>query len=316
MSASVLHLDLNLVVTFAKVVELGSFTAAAVALNAPKSSVSRAVTRLEDALGVRLLQRTTRKLGLTPAGDRYLTEVRGPLARLGEASSDVTELGHEPRGLVRLSLAPELGDGLISPLLVPFVHRYPNIQIDLIVTNRRVNLIQDGIDLAVRAGKLDDSTLVARKVAVSEVGLFAAPRYLQTRGRPRRMADLARHTCVLHRSSAAGLMPWRLSGPRGIEQASPVGPITADDLGVVLLMTVAGLGIALLPEMLVHSQLQHGQLVRVLPDHSMKGTALYLVSPPLRHVPTRVSLLRDHLISAIGERMAGTPCAVPSRRPS
>jgi DNA-binding transcriptional LysR family regulator len=180
-------IDLNLVSVFAKVVELGSFTDAGRALGLPKSSVSRAVTRLEDALGVRLLQRTSRKLGLTQAGDRYLGEVRGPIARIAEASGEVSDLGREPQGLVRISIPPEIGDGHISAILVDFVRRHPRIQVDMIVANRRVNLVEEGIDLAIRAGKLDDSTLIARRVAVSEHALFAAPAYLAQRGRPRRL---------------------------------------------------------------------------------------------------------------------------------
>src|SRR4051794_28184950 len=189
-------LDLNLVSVFAKVVELGSFTEAGRSLGLPKSSVSRAVTRLEEALGVRLLQRTSRKLGLTPAGDRYLAEVRGPIARIAEASGEVSELGQEPRGLVRISLAPEIGDSVFSAILVDFVGRHPRIELDVVVTNRRVNLVEEGIDLAVRAGKLEDSTLVARRVAVAEMGLFAAPAYLARRGRPKRLSDLGGHDCI------------------------------------------------------------------------------------------------------------------------
>jgi DNA-binding transcriptional LysR family regulator len=307
-------LDLNLVSAFTRVVEMGSFTGAAAALGLPKSSVSRAVARLEESLGVRLLQRTTRKLGLTEAGERYLAEVRGPLAHLAEASSDISDLGKEPRGLVRISIAPELGDGLVSPLLADFVRRYPKIRIDLLVTNRRVNLIEESVDLALRAGKLDDSSLVARKLAVSEFALFAAPSYLERRGQPRRLSDLTTHDCVLHRS-ALGILPWQLSGPRGIERVTVSGPITADDIGSVRLLTISALGIALLPDMLVGADIQRGALVRVLPGYARRGEALHLVSAPLRHVPARVTLLRDFLMREITARLAGTPCAVDAPPP-
>ena len=302
-------LDLNLLIAFTRVVELGSFTAAAVALGLPKSSVSRAVSRLEESLGVRLLQRTTRKLGLTQAGQRYIAEVRGPLTRLAEASSEVSDLGKEPRGLVRISIAPEIGHGPVSPLLVEFVQRYPKIRIDMVVTSRRVNLIEESIDLALRAGKLDDSTLVARKIAVTDLGLFAAPSYLARRGRPRRPSDLTAHDCVLHRT-AQGILPWRLSGPRGSEQVTVSGPITADDLGSVRVLAISGLGIALIPLAVVQADVQSEALVRVLPSHAMRGAALYLISAPLRHVPARVTLLRDFLVRELAARVAGTPCAV------
>src|SRR5450432_584991 len=307
-------LDLNLVAIFTRVIELGSFTGAAGALGLPKSSVSRAVSRLEDSLGVRLLQRTTRKLGLTEAGERYVAEVRGPMARLAEASSDIADLGTEPRGLVRLSVAPEIGGGPVAPLLVAFVNRYPKIRVELVVTSRRVNLIAESIDLALRAGKLDDSTLVARKIAGVELGLFAAPAYLRRRGSPRRLSELAAHDCVLHRS-AQGILPWRLTGPRGIERVSVSGPITADDLGYVRSLTMSGLGIALLPDAAVHGDVRDGRLVRVLPDYVLPGSALSLVSAPLRHVPARVTLLRDFLLQELTALAKGTPCALDAPAP-
>jgi len=304
-----MSVDLNLVSVFAKVVELGSFTEAGRALRLPKSSVSRAVTRLEEALGVRLLQRTSRRLGLTQAGDRYLGEVRGPIARIAEASDEVSELGQEPRGVVRLSIPPEIGDGVLSEILVQFVRRYPRIQLDVVVTNRRVNLVEEGIDLAIRAGKLDDSTLVGRRLAMTELALFAAPTYLARRGRPKRLSDLGGHDCILHRSSR-GLLPWRLSGPRGVEQVTVAGPITVDDLGSVRHLCLSGLGVALMPLMVVRLDLERGTLVRLLPGYGTKGAALHLVSPPLLHVPTRVKLLREHLLREVAARVSGTPCEV------
>jgi DNA-binding transcriptional LysR family regulator len=310
-------IDLNLVAVFAKVVELGSFTAAALTLGLPKSSVSRAVTRLEDTLGVRLLQRTTRKLGLTQAGSRYLAEVRGPLQRLSEAASDVAELTKEPRGLVRLTMPPELGETETSRMLVDFVRKYPRVQIDLVITSRRVNLVEESVDLAFHSGTLADSTLVARKVAQSQLGLYAAPAYLKLRGRPRRLTDLTAHDCVVYRTGSE-LVPWRLMGPRGLEQVSVKGPITADDLGVVKALTLAGLGISLFPDIHVRAEEEKGLLERLLPTYAVRGAATYIVSPPLRHVPSRVTLLRDHLLAEMERRLRGTSCAVsqPVEKPA
>jgi DNA-binding transcriptional LysR family regulator len=212
-------MDLNLVSTFVRVVAAGSFTAVAAAQGTPKSSVSRAVLRLEEALGVRLLQRTTRKLTLTPAGERYLAEVRGPMARVAEASDEVSEMGREPSGLVRISTAP-LEDRAIADLFAAFARANPKIRIELVVTSRRVNLIEENVDLALRAGTLDDSTLVARKVGIAELGLYAAPAYLERRGSPRTFAALATHDGVIHKTASGvhACHPWRLSGPRGVER--------------------------------------------------------------------------------------------------
>ena len=305
--------DLNLVSTFARVVEAGSFTAVAAALGTPKSSVSRAVLRLEEALGVRLLQRTTRKLTLTPAGERYLADVRGPIARVAEASDEVSDMGREPSGLVRFSIA-RMEDLVIADLFAAFARAYPKIRVELVVTGRRVNLIEENIDLALRAGPLDDSTLVARKVAVAELGLYAAPSYLERRGHPRRFAALATHDCVLHKT-ATGLQPWRLAGPRGVERVEVTGPIIADDLGAVRQLTLAGVGIALMPDVAVQPEVERGALVRVLPAYALRGAPVNLVSVPLRHVPVRVKLLRDFLLRELPKRLAGTSCAVDSPAP-
>jgi DNA-binding transcriptional LysR family regulator len=303
--------DLNLVATFTRVAELGSFTAAGAALGVPKSSVSRAVSRLEEALGVRLLQRTTRKITLTQAGERYLAEVRGPMARVAEASSDVADMGREPRGLVRVSIAPPLGDRTITDVFAAFVRAHRHIRLELVVTSRRVNLVEEGIDLAVRSGRLEDSSLVARKLAVTALGLYAAPSYLERRGRPRSLAALTLHDCVLYKA-AAGLMQWRLAGPRGVERVDVTGVVVADDLGTVRLFALAGAGVALMPDVAVRTEVERGALVRVLPAYALRDAPVHLVSPPLRHVPARVTLLRDFLLSEIAKRLAGTPCAVPA----
>jgi len=288
-------MDLNQIGTFIRVVEQGSFTGAAAAVGLPKSSVSRGVAQLEEALGVRLLQRTTRKLNLTEAGRRYYQQVRRALGDLELANSAAADMGHEPRGLVRLTAPGDFSDGRLSSVLGDFLLRYPRIQIDLWITQRWVNLVEEGFDLAIRAGKLRDSSLVARKLAATELGLFAAPSYLEKRGRPRRLADLAKHDCLVHRSGR-GIMPWRLTGPRGSETVAVAGPVIADDFTIILRLAVKGLGVALLPELTCESEVASGALVRLLPAYALRGGAVQIVSPPLRYVPARVALLREHLI--------------------
>jgi DNA-binding transcriptional LysR family regulator len=306
-------LDLNLVAIFMRVVETGSFTAAAAALRMPKSSASRAVLRLEEALGVRLLQRTTRRLTLTDAGQRYLADVRGPLGRLLEASSEVADMGQEPRGVVRVSTAPPVGDNLLTDLFAAFTKVNPRIGVELVVTSRRVNLLEENIDLAIRAGRLDDSSLVARKIAVTEIGVYAAPPYLEDRGTPKQIAALAGHDAVIY-TRGGNSSSWRLQGPRGVERVDVGGRLVADDLGTVRLLTLAGGGIALLPDMLVRRDVERGGLTRVLPSYGVRGEPIHLVSVPLRHVPLRVKLLRDFLLREIPLRVAGTPCAVGDGR--
>ena len=205
-------IDLNLTVTFVKVVEASSFTAAAQALGVPTSSASRAVARLEASLGVRLLQRTTRRLSLTPAGEHYFRQVRSAIAGIDAANSAVVDMGQSPRGKIRVSAAGDLGQGELSAITARFLTRYPQVEIEMVITARRVNLVEEGFDLALRAGTLEDSTLVAHKITRTDLGIYAAPSYLERRGQPRRFSDLTGHSCVLYRQTT-GLFPWRLSGP-------------------------------------------------------------------------------------------------------
>ncbi len=290
-------IDLNQIGVFVRVVEAGSFTAAAAVLRLPKSSVSRKFAALESALGTRLLQRTTRRLRLTEAGQRYFRQARQAVVDLDEAANELANLGLAPRGNVRISAA-DFEDGPLAEVIAAFCRVHPQIHVDLTVTGRRVNLIEEGFDLAVRAGLLEDSTLVARKVARSELKLYAAPSYLARRGTPRRLADVARHDCVLYRT-AKGLFPWRLTGPRGPETVRVSGSVTADDMGFVRRLVLGGAGIGLLPETLAETEVARDALERVLPAYAVRGGAIYVVSPPLRHLPARVALLRDYLIAEL-----------------
>ncbi len=276
-----------------RVVEAGSFTAAAAGLGLPKSSVSRRVAALERALGTRLLQRTTRRLRLTAVGQRYFQQARQALASLDEAGTELAAAVREPRGTVRITAA-DFGEGPLAQVIASFARLHPRIHVDLTITGRRVNLVEEGFDLAVRAGFLEDSTLVARRLARSELWLLASPAYLARRGTPRRLADLAQHDCVLYRGST-GLLPWRLSGPRGTETVRVSGSMTADDLGFVGRLVRAGAGIGLLPD----SNVADAALTRVLPAYALRGGAIYVLSPPLRHLPARVALFREHLVAEL-----------------
>lgn len=316
--AATAPIDLNKVAMFVKVVEAGSFTAAAAGLRLPKSSVSRGVAALEEVLGARLLQRTTRRLNLTEAGRRYYQQARESLVGLDEAATEVSDREREPRGTVRIT-ALDFGEGPIGEVIAAFTRRYPRIHVDMTMTGRRVKLVEEGFDLAIRAGLLEDSTLVARKVARSELGLYTSPAYVARRGAPRRLAELSQHDCVLFRGST-GLLPWRLTGPRGPETVRVSGPVTTDDIGFVARLVLAGIGIGMVPENLADPLAARGALVRLLPSYSVPGGAIYVVSPPLRHMPARVALLRDHLIAELPRALGGDPLPghgrkVAGRRP-
>ncbi len=285
-------MDLNDVALFARVVESGSFTAAAASLGLPKSSVSRGVARLEAALGVRLLHRTTRRLRLSDAGRVYLDRASVALSGLDEARALVTDLGTEVRGTVRVTAAVDVGVRLLPPIVARFVALHPRVRVELSLTGRVVDLVEEGFDLAIRAGKLADSSLVARKLGVSRLGLFASTAYLGRRGAPRAVADLAAHDCVLFRTKG-GRATWRLEGPEGDRAVEVRGAITADEMSCVSEILHEGAGIGVLPPFLAKAR---PGLVRVLPRHAMAAATLAIVSPPVRYEPACVGLLREALV--------------------
>jgi DNA-binding transcriptional LysR family regulator len=289
-------MDLNRLALFVRVADTGSFTKAAAALGMRKSSVSRGVAKLEEEVGVRLLHRTTRKLTLTDAGRSYFERVRQSIEGVDEATAAVRELGHEPQGLVRVTAVPEFGNRGLADMIVRFLRRYPKISIELVLTSRSVDLVEEEIDIALRAGILRDSSLIARKILSTDMHLFAAPSYLLRRGKPKTLADLAAHDCVLYRPQA-GKNVLQMTGPKGNESVEVTGPIGADEMSFNRNAVIAGAGIGLLPALSVAKQVERGEIVRVLPAYDVQGGALYVVSPASRHQLTRVKLLRDFLVA-------------------
>jgi len=208
------QIDRNRIATFVKVAETGSFTAAAAALGLPKSSVSRSVAGLEADLGVLLLQRTTRKLALTDAGRSLFGRVRQAMIDVDQAVAEVSDENDELRGPIRVTAPTDFAELVLPGIIARFLERHPCVQIELSLTGRRVDMVEEGFDLAVRAGTLADSTLMARRIGESDLGIFGSESYLAKHGRPRAVTDLARHNCLFMKGYG-GILPWRLDGPRG-----------------------------------------------------------------------------------------------------
>lgn len=307
-------MDWSRVPTFLKVVETGSFTAAALALGIPKSSASRGVAALESALQTQLLQRTTRELKLTDAGRLFYERARGAVAALEEAQAELTQHSDDAQGVVRLTVPPDVWP--LAGLLARFLALHPKIHVELLVTNRHVNLVEEGVDLALRAGKLEDSTLVVRKLASSHLGLFAAPAYLAKHPAPKKLAQLASHDVVLFRARQ-GKARLKLQGPKGDEEVEVRGPVSTDDLSSVRALISAGLGIGLLPIFLENTGPKGRAFQRVLPEYALKGGGLHLVMPHARYVPTRVRLLSDFLFEHFTPGACELePGAKPARAPA
>lgn len=288
-------MDLNHVTAFVRVVQDGSFTAAARALGLPKSSVSRSIAQLEQDLGVRLLHRTTRKLHLTDAGTVFHNRVSRALADIDEATSATADLQRELKGPIKITAPLDLGVWAVAGIVARFTRRHPEVSIEVRLGSRVVDLVAEGFDLAVRAAPIRDGSLIARRVGTLELGLFASSRYVARHGLPATFDELTERQCLVLRTES-GVFPWTLTSVAGEEKVvEPRGVVAADDVSFLKKAVLAGGGIALLPRFAVAREAQSGKVVRVLPEWRFTGSPLSIVYPSARYVPQRVALFRDYL---------------------
>lgn len=292
-------MDLNRASLFVKVVEEGGFSAAARAAGLPKSSVSRSVALLESELGARLLQRSTRRVELTDVGRAFYERAVHAVRDIEDAVRTVTDLQAQPRGLVRVTAPLDAGSYLLAPLLPRFTAEQPGIHVEVMLTSRVVDLLEERVDFALRAAPVRDGSLVARRLGNVETGLFAAPGYLKKRGTPRTFAALAEHECVLFRPER-GRAYWTLAGPSGDETVAVRGSIGADDFTFVYRAALAGAGIALIPAFLGIEAEARGDLVRIFPGRRLDAGAFHLVYPSARHLPRRAVVFRDFILKTLG----------------
>jgi DNA-binding transcriptional LysR family regulator len=285
-------MDLNEMLVFARVVQAGSFTAAAAALGMPKSTVSRKVSDLEERLQSRLLQRTTRKLSLTDVGRTYYDYCARIVGEIEDAERAVSTLQETPRGLLRVT-AP-INVAFLGPIVSDYLKRYPEVRLDLFCTGRAVDLIEERFDLGIRAGALADSTLIARRLGSAKWLLVATPGYLKRRGRPRSPDDLSKHDCLLFGAGPDSGGLCLENGDRSVQVAlSP--RLTVTDIDVVYAVATAGLGIAVLPAFRCVEDLGARRLARVLADWNVPSIPVHVVYPSTRHISPKVKSFIDHL---------------------
>jgi DNA-binding transcriptional LysR family regulator len=292
--------DFNDTLMFVKVVEKGSFTAAALALGVPKATLSRKITELEQRLGTRLLKRTTRKLGLTEAGTLYYERSARIAQDLSEAESAVSQLNSAPRGWLRFTAPYSLGSDAITPLLPEFMARYPDVRLDMHLTNDKVDLVATDMDLAIRVGNLPDSTLSARKLATLQMHVYASPDYLARHGEPLQPADLEHHRALaFSQQRHNGRYMWDLyDGERRVDV--PVSPVlVANDPPSLFNALVSGVGLSLLPDSFGKVAVKQGRLRTLLAPWTGPTRELNAVFPPGRmHTPkvrAFVDFLSEHL---------------------
>jgi DNA-binding transcriptional LysR family regulator len=285
---------------FITVVEHGSFTAGAVALSTTPSVLSRSVSRLEVRLGRQLLQRTTRRVSLTEAGRLYLEQARAAFSLLDEAGRDAQSQEGELTGRVRLSVPTTYGHYRLPPLLARFARQYPQVQVELNITNRNVDLVAEGFDLAIRLGQLPDSGLVARKLEDAALLLVASPDYLQRMGTPRTLEELQRHLCLPFVMPRTGrLAPWVFRDGGADVDWLPASSIkTSDDVLGVVSLAERGMGICQSYEFIVRERMQRGQLIEVLPQYRGRSRPFSVIYAPHRHQSAATRAMIDLLTSA------------------
>jgi DNA-binding transcriptional LysR family regulator len=293
--------DLEAWAIFATVVEQRSFTAAAETLGLSKATVSKAISRLEETLGTQLFHRTSRSLTLTAAGHALAPRAGGMLAEARNAEEAARDESGSPRGLVILAAPMTFGLQRVGPAIAEFLKFYPGITIDLRLSDAKVDLVADGIDVALRIASLPDSSLRARRVGSVKAYIAAAPAYLDRRGRPHHPAELGEHDCLGY-----SLLPtpnfWRFTGPGGAEAAvRPRGPLIANSGEALLPALRAGLGIAILPDFIIGEDILNGTLEPILTNWSPPPVALHLVTPPGSLRPARVEVLIDYLLTTFAD---------------
>ncbi|MFQ5937223.1 MAG: LysR family transcriptional regulator [Acidiferrobacterales bacterium] len=283
---------------FARVVEAGSFSAAARQLGASPSSVSRQINDLEDELGARLFHRTTRKLSLTEAGRLYHERAARILIDVDEARLAVSQIGAAPSGILRVTVAESVASRHIVPMVATFQERFPAVQVALSVTDRLVDLVEEGFDLAIRVGRPRDSSLVARKIGSGRRIVCAGRAYLKKAGRPKEPADLVNHNCVTFRQHP-GSNVWSFRVGRSTLNIRVTGSVFADSGECLVAAAVAGIGIILVPAWLIGTDLKRGRLLQVLPEFEVvpKDSPLYALYPHQRHLPPKVRAFIDFLVA-------------------
>lgn len=283
------------VAVFVEVVESGGFSSAARTLGVPKSSVSRRIARLEERLGVRLLNRTTRAIALTDSGRAYFERVSGALATLREAAGAAEEAREVPKGRVCVSAPPGVGDEALPDVVARFVATYPEVEVQVDIRAETPNLVESGHDLAVVGGRQPDSSLVIRKLRRTDFRLYASPEYLEDAGVPETVKDFAEHAFILFHARS-GKCRWTLTGPEGDVDVEVRGRVETNSLAFVRRAAFCGLGIALLPQVPGEMAVKQGLLAPVLAEHFMAGNDLFVIVPSNQHVPPRVRAFCDFLI--------------------
>ena len=285
---------------FVRAVETGGFSVAARNMGLTPSAVSKLVTRLEDRLGARLLHRTTRRLQLTAEGEAFYARARPILVAMDEAEAEVSEAGASARGLLRLHCGSAFGMHQLAPGIPRFQKRHPEVEIDITISDQPLGAMEERVDLAIRIGPLDESSMVARRICNLERVICASPAYLLQRGTPRTPDDLQQHNC-LWITSLPALRRWPFDTDDGIRVVNVGGNVVANNAETVLQLAVAGVGITRLTDVVVSDAIRSGALVPILADwHHVEPVPLFATYPSGRNLSPKVRAMVDFLVEEFG----------------
>jgi DNA-binding transcriptional LysR family regulator len=284
---------------FTRTVEKGSIAAAALDIGVTPSALSKILTRLEERLGIRLLTRTTRRLTLTGEGEIYYARCKDILALIESAEAEISLARESPRGHLRVNVGTAIAKHRLTPILPEFLARYPDISVDLGITDRVIDMMTEQVDVAIRMGILEDSSLVMRKIVDTRRVICAAPAYLEKHGIPRHPSDLSRHNCLLLNTSGRAVT-WPFLGADGINRMEVRGKITSDSADFILEMALAGEGIVRLGDFLVAKGISDGLLVPLLEEqHASEPLPVSAVTLPGKHRAPRIQAFIDFLIEKL-----------------
>ncbi|MGF6240399.1 MULTISPECIES: LysR substrate-binding domain-containing protein [Paraburkholderia] len=293
------------VAEFVDVVDAGSFAAAGERLGVTRSAIAKIVDRLEQRLGVRLLQRTTRRLSLTDEGHAYYDQCRRVMAELGAAEAALDAGRREPSGRLRITAPVLFGRQCVAPVMLKLIERYPLLDVEMSFSDRVADLVEDGFDIAVRIGALPDhATLVGRRLGVQRMGICASPGWLERNGQPSGLAELGSLVGVAYGRGGQS-MPWRVLGADGeVQEVRVASRLRYDDLQAIADAAAAGAGLAWLPCWLMAPYLRDGRLALVMDSNSVQGAEVHLLRSQSRHIPSKVRVAVDALVEEIPRVLA------------
>lgn len=286
-----LFMDYNEIAIFIKVIQKGSFTAAALDLDMPKSTVSTKILNLENSLGTTLITRSTRKIRLTPTGEAFFLRSTKAIEELKAAGAAVRHENIEPQGRFRITAPVDIGKLILPSLTTAFLRKFPKVQFDILVTDQSVDFLEEGIDLAIRAGHLEDSSLIAKKVGEVVFHIFASPLYLKNNGGPSSLKELDTHTCI-HFTPLSN-EGWHVKNGKRTTKVALTKKIVVNNLDLAHHLTLEGAGLGFLPSFLCESEVKNGKLIHILQEWTSVTEPIHFVYPAQKYVSPTIKAFMD-----------------------